>query len=101
MPSKHPKRPLKMHPKRGKRAVKAVYEPFKMPKPDRKYGHSYGNIMMICKDVGISLKTFCRNFGRNTVTVDENGVYNYYTCDIERALFNATKGRIGVKHEWD
>jgi len=74
---------------------------YKMPKPDRKYGHSYGNIMLICRENNITLKQFCKHFGRNTVTIDGQGVYNYYTCDIERALFNATKGRVGINHMWD
>ena len=99
-PKIHPKRPLKTHPKRGKRAVKAVYAPYQMPEPDGKYGHTTGNIRMICKDLSISAGDFDKAFGVNTVAID-NGKYNYYDCDVRTALFKLTKGKVGKDYGWD
>jgi len=87
--------------KKGSKAKKDVYASFKMPKPDGKHGHTSVQIYGILKELRIPRKRFWDAFGVNTVAIDEFGTYNYYTCDIERALFNATKGRIGVKHDWD
>lgn len=74
---------------------------FKFPKPDRKYGHSPNQVLFILKELGLDPKKWDKMFGVNTVAVDDDGVINYYTCDIEKALFNYTKGKIGIDHLWD
>jgi len=74
---------------------------YKLPKPDRPYGHSGKQIQNILRELKIVSHDFWKAFGVNTVTVEKDGTYNYYTCDIERALFDVTKGKFGVAHAWD
>lgn len=73
----------------------------KMPGPDAQYGHTKEQIKKICKLFGVDEKAFWDAFGINTVAIDDSGKTNYYTCDIEKALFSATNGKWGINHVWD
>ena len=70
-----------------------------LPKSKSKLGYSKKEIREICKARKIKLSDFWKQFGVNTVAL-ENGSMRYYTCDVERALY-----RLGCKdgknHLWD
>ena len=89
------------HPKRGNKSILAHLAPYEMPKPSGKYGYTGRQIDNICRKLSIDIATFWNAFGVNTVAVDNKGDRNYYRCDIERTLFNVTKGKEGKYHEWD
>lgn len=74
---------------------------FVMPKPDRPYGHSGKQIQSVLDELKIDAHDFWVAFGVNTVAVDNDGITNYYTCDIERTLFKVTDGNMGINHAWD
>lgn len=71
-----------------------------LPPPDAQYGHTWKQVLKICRDRGIHWKTFAKAFGRNTCSIDDNGEINYYTCDIEKALYQLGC-KDGKDHIWD
>lgn len=72
-----------------------------LPKPEGKYGYTSKQIDLICKERGIKRKKFNDAFGVNTAAIDSNtGKVNYYTCDIERALY-ILGFKEGKNHTWD
>jgi hypothetical protein len=101
MPSKPPKRPHKMPPKRGNKSILAHLAPYEMPKPSGKYGYNVGDILLIMRDLSITPGKWVRAFGVNTVAIDDKGHYNYYPCDVHTALYKITKGKVGKDYGWD
>ncbi len=73
---------------------------YKLLKSEDKLGYTKQEILSICKDLKIHHKSFWKAFGVNTVAVGADGTSRYYTCDIERALYQLGKPA-GVNHIWD
>jgi hypothetical protein len=74
---------------------------FKFPKPDRKYGHSPNQVIFILDELGLDHKKWNKAFGVNTIAIDDDGVYNYYDCDVKTAIYKMTKGMVVKDYGWD
>ena len=71
-----------------------------IPKSKDPLGYTQEEILAICKERKIKPKLFNKEFGVNTCAVGKDGKPRYYSCDIERALYNLGC-KDGVYHEWD
>lgn len=80
--------------------TKSKIKGYVLPSPDAPYGHTQEQVERICKDLGIDLDLFWTAWGVNTVAIDDLGRTNYYTCDIEKALWKL-KQPGGKFHLWD
>ena len=73
----------------------------KLPKPKNKYGYTYKEVLRICAELKVDIKDFNNAFGINTCTITKKGEIIYYTCDVERTLWDLGFKKLGKFHLWD
>jgi len=71
-----------------------------MIKPTGQYGYTEKDIKKLCKEKSIPINLFWKAFSVNTVAIDDNGDNNYYSCDVETALYKLGD-KDGRDHLWD